>query len=1010
MARRGLLVVCVVLVGACDPACIDGDEGCALPSPCQAMPTPTCGMNDARVFTLTSTDMLPGNVGVGRDLLASPGDVVLDNGVVTAVIDALDHPHYVAPTGGMLLDLSTNVETGRDAVPGPDSLSHMFQAVGLLPEDSVAYRTLTTDTGTDADGNAFAAVQVTGELAGWPDVHVATRYEIHPCEPGIRVRTQLVHRGGEPRSWTLVDAWYWSGREPVPFAPGVGRGFEQPGIISPVEDSWEPQEYFAASAHASPATTFFEVACDEPALYGFHSQQISAVGKAPRIVQPGSYTVFERFVGVVSGGVVGTASDEVTRIREALFDEEYVTVTGTVAGITGPDEVRASVILSEHRAGDDEDETSVWTQVIPYGFDGGTYSARVRPNREIRAELLAFGRTVDSVRVDVRGVDAELPVMSVAPPAMLTVSVTVDGVDDFAQVFVTPADEATRERVTARLFGSFTDCAPLLGAPHGGSPACDRILVPVVDRVAMPAGRYDLYATAGPFATVARETVELAEGAEQTVTFALTRLPLAPAGTLSGDFHVHGGASFDSMVPDYDRVQAFLASGIEVIATTDHDVVWDYADARAALSADDRIVFMTGLEATGHILFDLVPGEPIPQVIGHWNVWPLPFDPEGPYRGAPWDELAEPGTLFDRFVEAGFPRGDGVIQLNHPWAAAEFGRDLGFPRAVRVDARVPLPPEYDGTGPSLILRTPPGASFGNAEYDTQEVMNGTNNGDYLAYRAYWFYLLDQGIVRAGTANSDSHGIVDNVIATPRNLVWTDQTMASFTPAAFNADVRAGRMIGTNGPIIELTTMDSAGGERAPSVEPFAPASDAMLHLRVSAAPWVPIEEVRIVVNGEVARTLAAELSHPSDPFGADGLVRFEGDVALSELLPAGTSDAYVVVEAGAALGLFGDLTCDGIPDTSDNDGDGVVDWRDVDRNDDGVVDASDLEEIDEPPVECDPDQVVGPMETRERPARDASDAAFYAVTPGGYPTAFTNPLLLDRDGSGFSGPGVRGMR
>jgi hypothetical protein len=236
-------------------------------------------------------------------------------------------------------------------------------------------------------------------------------------------------------------------------------------------------------------------------------------------------------------------------------------------------------------------------------------------------------------------------------------------------------------------------------------------------------------------------------------------------------------------------------------------------------------------------------------------------------------------------------------------------------------------------------------------------------------------------------------------------VWTDQTVASFDEVEFNRAVRAGRMIGTNGPVIEIATADRDGGARTPSVEAFAPASDAMLSIRVSAAPWVPVDEIRIVVNGRVARTLSAELSHPSDPFGADGIVRFEGEVALSEILPDGDRDAYIVVEAGTALPIAGDLDCNGIPDTGDNDGDGAVDWRDVDRNDDDVVDARDREGLDEAPP-CDRDQTVGPLHHPAFAARGEPGYPFAAVTPGGYPAAFTNPLLLDRDGGAYTGPGL----
>lgn len=975
------------LLPGCEESCLGADGDCTVSTPCARLAFECSSPNAPVVRVLEEGDPIPG----GIDALASPGDVILSNGLVTAVIDAIEHPHYVAPSGGNLLDLVS--ANGDD-----DSLTHVFQAVGLLPGDSVLYERLTIH-----EGEGFAAVQVHGRLAGSEGVRVTTRYEIRPCEPGIRVRTEMVNRTNEPRVWSLVDAWYWSGREALPFAPGRGRGFEQPGLVSPISDSWEPFPFMAASAHSDPAASYFAVACNADALYGFHSDQISAAGRPIRIVPPRDFEVFERFIGVVPGRAIAPAADVALEVRRQLHGEAFTEITGRLegGGVLG-DEVRAAVLVYEGDESTPAGERVPWTQIQPDA--SGAFRARVPVGRRYLLEVRAFGRTVATREVTVQSEPLDVGAIAIEPAAELEIAVTIDGAPDHALVFVHPADQETEDAVRARLFEGYVECAPLLGSPVGGSPACNRVLVNGSVRVQVPPGRYDVYATAGLFATIDRARVELAAGESARVALELARLDVKPPGTLDADFHVHGGASFDSMVPDLDRVQAWLAAGIDVIASTEHDLVWDYADARRALGADDRLRVLVGLETTGHILFDLTPGSSLPQVIGHWIAWPMPFDPSGPYRGAPWDELVEPGALFDRFVEAGWPRDTGVIQLNHPWTAAQFGRDLGFPRAVGVDATVPLPREYDGTGQSLILRTPEGASFSNADYHAQEVMNGTENADMLPFRAYWFYLLNQGIVRAGTANSDSHTLVDSVLGTPRNIVWTEQTLASFDEAAFNRAVREGRMMGTNGPVIEVTTTDRNGNVVAPSLVPFAPASDAVLSIRVSAAPWVPVEEIRIVVNGRVARTLSAELSHPSDPFGTDGIVRFEGEVALAEILPAGDRDAYIVVEAGAPLPLAGDLDCDGIPDTGDNDENGVVDWRDVDRNGDDVVDERDLEGLREPPP-CDRDQDVGPLRHRV-PSRGEPGYEFVAVTPGGYPASFTNPLLLDRDGGGFSGPGL----
>ncbi len=977
-----------ILSSGCESSCLSADGDCTVATPCARLEFECASPNAPRAAVIASGDPIPR----GLDALASPGDVVLSNGLVTAVIDAIGHPHYVAPSGGNLLDLVS--ESGDD-----DSLTHVFQAVGLLPGDSVRYERLSIE-----EGDGFAAVQVHGHLDGAPGVRVATRYEIRPCEPGIRVRTEMVNGTNEPRVWTLVDAWYGSGREPLPFAPGAGRGFDQPGLVSPITDSWQPFPFMTAAAHADPGAAYVAVACNADALHGFHDEQLTAAGRPIRIVQPRDFEVFERFIGVVPGRAIAPAADLALELREQLHGEHYTELAGRLeGGGTLGDEVRAAIIVSEGEESTPAEERVPWTQIEPAA--DGTFRARVPVARTYQLDVRAFGRTVATASATVGSTPVDVGTITIEPAAELELSVTIDGAPDYAQVFVHPADDDTEERVSARLFGAYYDCAPLLGSPVGGSPACNRVLLRDPVTVQLPPGRYDVYATAGLFATIDRETIEVAAGDHASVALELTRLPVAPAGTLGADFHVHGAASFDSTIPDLDRVQAWLAAGVDVIAATDHDVVWDYADARAALNADERLHVIVGLETTGHILFDLTPGSSLPQVIGHWIAWPLPFDPEGPYRGAPWDELAEPGTLFDRFVEAGWPRETGIIQLNHPWAAAQFGRDLGFPRAVGVDARVPLPAGFDGTGQSLVRRTPEGASFGNLDYHAQEVMNGSENVEMQQHRAYWHYLLAQGIVRAGTANSDSHSLVDSVLGTPRTLVWTDQTLASFDEVQFNRAVRAGRMMGTNGPVIEVSTSDRDGGVREPSVVAFEPAPDAVLSIRVSAAPWVPVDEVRILVNGRVARTLEAELSHPSDPLGTDGIVRFEGEVALAEILPDGDRDAYVVVEAGTALPATGDLDCDGIPDTTDNDGDGAIDWRDVDRNDDDVVDASDAATLSEPPP-CDRDQTVGPLSHPPLPGRGEPGYEFIAVTPGGYPMSFTNPLLFDRDGGGFTGPGL----
>jgi hypothetical protein len=950
--------------------CRSGSDDCIVRSPCDALRFECSGRGFTRVRVIESFDELPG----GLDALGAVGHILLENDRVQVVIDAIDQPHYVAASGGAILDLAT--QRGDD-----DSINHVFQATGLLPADAARYVSMEL-----IQEDALSAVVFRGHLDGKADQRIATRYELRPCEPGVRVRTEFVNLDVEDAIVFLADGWYWSGREALPFTPIPGIGFEHPSFgLLDVQDVFFRVPLMAASAHTEPAAAYSVTACSDPFLEGFQSDQISALGTERRIVPPRGTEVFERFIAVASGRSVGPAVDLALEVRRQLFEEEHVRISGRVVAEDRrplePDEVRANVMIW--------DGDTPLTQVLP--DRDGEYSASVPAGRTHRIEVSAFGRVmvVRDIGTSTDAGEIEIPAAS-----RVVLHVELDGRAEETQIFFHPGDDETRSAVTGKLLGAFVPCAPLLGAPFGGSPACNRVLVRGTERVELPAGRYDIYATAGLFASLAHRRIDIAAGETATVSLSLVSLPLRPRGSLSADMHVHGGVSHDSSIPDRDRVRAFLAAGVDVVVATDHDVVHDYADARMELGAQRPIV-ITGLETTAHVLFDLVPDSTIPLAIGHYNFWPLMVRRDAPRRGAPYDELIEPGRLFTRMEDEGGLPSSGVRQLNHPWADPEFGRDLGFPRALGFDLNEPLPRERGDDGPSLFLSTPPNSRYANSDYHVQEVMNGTNNESFAAYRAIWFYLLNQGVIRGGTANSDSHTLVDNVLGTPRTLVFAETTTSAFDQATFDEAVKAGRMIGTNGPVIEA----SIGGV-APSIDPIA--DEGSLDLRVTAAPWVPVEELRIVVNGEVVQTLPLEPPGMGNPFGTEGLVRFEGSIPLDELLPS-EGPAWLVVEAGAPLLTNADLDCDGVPDTGDNDGNGVIDWRDVDREDDDVLDEKDLDvdgdgevDGDDEPEPC--ETAVGPLASAPKPARDDPRRHFEAVTPGGYPLAFTNPFVFDRGG------------
>ncbi|MFZ9886065.1 MAG: CehA/McbA family metallohydrolase [Myxococcota bacterium] len=981
-------------MGCTREGCLASEEGCVVPPPCPALPVPTCDDPSVFVEVLRAGDTAPD----GLEAFGATGDLLLGNSRVRAVIDAVENENYVGMSGGFLLDLSTTGDNN-------DSLNQIVHAVGFLPEDTVVYTRMETLT-----GDGFAAVQVHGHLAGDARHRVHTRYEVRPCEPGVRVRTEMVHEGDEDVVWANVDGYWWGGRQNWGFSPLPGVGFDQPAFgLSTVNDVFQRLPFLAGASFVEPAASYATVSCSTDTLEGFQSETVSAAGGPRRVVRPGDYLVHERIHLVGKGRGIQPAADLALEVRAQLFEEAHATLSGAIS-LTPDDGVaigeRALVLISEGRTTDPPELRTPWTLAVP--DDDGRFHAELPADREYLVEVYRFGKVAATRSVSLGRVPIDLGDLPVAAGSQLRTVVRLDGQETDALVWLLPVDDEDVSDYAARFLGALgASCAPLLAYPYGPSPACNRFLTREQASVEIPPGRFELYASKGPFVTIARQMVDVPAGGSAEVVVDLTSLDVLPSGVLSADFHVHGSKSFDTMLPDVTRVRSLLAAGLDVIAATEHDAVGDFSAAAAQLGITDEVIIIPGLEATTFVLWNFNPAVTYPQVIGHWNFWPLQYRPDAPRDGAPSDERAEPAQLFTRVKQAELPEW-GVAQLNHPYSENQFGRDYGYVDALGLDLREPLPLYDDGSPAALFHRQPAGSAYRNSDFHTQEVMTSTRNDFLQANRAFWFYLLNQGFLRAGTANSDSHTLTDSLVGLPRTLVFTDTTRRAFDVETFQGDVRAGHMVGTNGPVIEARLIAPDGSFYRPALHPLRPVEGMELSIQVRAAPWVYVDEIRVVVNGEVAHR-SIDVVNGADPFAEEPVLRTEQRLPLEELLPANGTDAWLVVEAGVALPISADLDCDGAPDTGDNNGDGTVDWRDADRNADGDVNETDLDldrdgALDARPADC--TYAVGPLRNPSAPARDSERFPYFAVTDGTYPMAFTNPFVVDRAGDGFDPPGL----
>ncbi len=633
-------------------------------------------------------------------------------------------------------------------------------------------------------------------------------------------------------------------------------------------------------------------------------------------------------------------------------------------------------------------------------------------------------------------------------------------------------------------------------------------------RVTLPDGTYDVIATRGiEFTAAIAQNVNVNANQVTDVDLIIERVldvngATLTDGFLSVDTHIHSGRSFDSQVPLKDRVVSALANGLEVMISTDHDVISDYGPTIAALdvqlqnrvNVQGQITSFIGEESTGFVFPNNIDGTPLyPLGIGHFNAWPMSFQADQRKRGAVQDEFRSPGVLFDTIRNDVFVQADlltPIIQLNHaraatdPISASLLGRAQNTFETLILDLALATGGAVNigqGTNPAAsqapgfdLLSAPltvvdiglinnialSGSPLGttNLDFDVIELFNGAQTdptedlgrdptgvlgitsllSEMQTIRGDWFQLLNANFPRTATATSDSHSVQDGdgvaqseAIGVPRtyfrsNVVDLSTLDVNDMNAALLQEVKDGGVVngndafngevfGTSGPMIIVEVDVNQDGVADGTLGDFVQDDgDGIvdLFIAVRAAPWVPIDNIRIICNGggqpgvdasangvapdPIDATDGAfvfpdvpDVATPADPFSNDPndtirylrnaanplTIDFNNFLGAGNGLPAGV-DAWIIVEASSnvsANGFFGPLGDPALGSTGsilDFDGDGRAEIA-------GVFDT--LSQV-----------VVAPPDT----TGDTDDGIYNDIYPGQIPFGFSNPIFIDLNNDG----------
>ncbi len=392
--------------------------------------------------------------------------------------------------------------------------------------------------------------------------------------------------------------------------------------------------------------------------------------------------------------------------------------------------------------------------------------------------------------------------------------------------------------------------------------------------ITVPVGRYTVYASRGPEWSIDSADIEMAAGRETRFTAHLRR-EVDTTGWISGDFHLHSMPhSSDAETTLKERVITLIGEGLDFAVATDHNHNTDYRPTMGELGVEKSLTTVIGNE--------------ISTPIGHFNAFPLDAE-----RPIPPPDASDARELFKLIRSE--PNEYGivpVIQLNHPrWKGIDY---FGV---ADLDA-------VTGVGHAEIY---------SDDFDTLEVFNGNEGWGYYdaeidkapnssanrhSVVRDWFNLLNRGHRYAAVGNSDSHTVYKGDLAGyPRNYVRCNAESPDKIQVPDVADALRKRQVFTTlGPFVEYQINGAAVGGDVKAAK-----GKVELHVKVQAASWIDCDRVKVVVNGDIVRTIPVADTRDIVRLATEVSIDVPRDSWLTLLVEGDDSMAPIVQDQGRPI-------------------------------------------------------------------------------------------------------------
>jgi len=413
-------------------------------------------------------------------------------------------------------------------------------------------------------------------------------------------------------------------------------------------------------------------------------------------------------------------------------------------------------------------------------------------------------------------------------------------------------------------------------------------------------GDYRAYAIRGPLSYLDSQEIRAFDGQTQTFHVFTAETAILPSGWATFDLPGPSLATTGGMLP-VEKLASALAEGVQIVGMTEQDRLVD----SVSLATDFRNEFLVSA---------IVDADR--NVIGS-----DPFVVE-----SRTSSLGGYGSATALFVPA--PRGErsGGARDSRTWTLADFLLQAEGQYNVIHRPRGPqglFTPEGRGFNPTVPLGTGVNAWWSAASslsggkthgaFDALELLRaeGCNPADpspwfqeFLTVRTDWFALLNQQsptFFTKGLGLSSARFSLDTPVGLARTyLKTTGFTQGTMTPVL--EALQKGAAVASTGPLLDVTLTPAGGVAVGPGGLVPGPVASVTLTVNLWAPSWVPVDQLRVTVNGVTqVLDLSALQPLPTTDAAYDKRHR-RGSYTLT--MPA-SKDAWVVVEAGVALSTTG---------------------------------------------------------------------------------------------------------